>query len=84
MKGGNPPNQVGREPPLSKFQAQRLRTETDFTDFAGSRTQTAPATGPPFSIFQARGLRTKTEFIGFADSRTQTAPAPRLSTEKCI
>lgn len=77
-------NQVGRRAVLSEFQARRLRTETEFTDFAGSRTQTAPATGPPFSIFQARGLRTKTEFIGFADSRTQTAPAPGLSTGKCI
>ena len=63
-------------PPFPKFQARRLRTETEFTDFAGSRTQTAPASGPPSPIFQARRLRTETEFIGFPGRRTQTPPAP--------
>ena len=83
MKGGNPVNQVGRRtqtapasgPPFPKFQARRLRTETDFIGFAGRRTQTAPASGPPFPKFQARRLRTETEFTDFAGSRTQTAPA---------
>ena len=71
MKGGNPPNQPSRRAVLSEF-----RTETEFTDFAGSRTQTAPASGPPSPIFQARRLRTETEFIGFPGRRTQTPPAP--------
>ena len=67
-----------RRPPGRLFSFLRprgLRTKTDFIDFAGRRTQTAPAAGPAFFFFPARGLRTKTEFIGFAGRRTQTAPA---------
>ena len=33
------------------FRCPGLRTQTEFIDFAGTRTQTLPAPGPPFLLF---------------------------------
>ena len=75
--GRKPGRRLGRL--LRYFRPEGLRTRTEFSGFAGRRTQTEPAPGPHFRNFRPRGLRTRTEFSGFAGRRTQTRAGARTA-----